>query len=335
MAKKDEEDEEIPENEDEQDDDESSDDKDDSGSKKKESKEEDEIEVVLEDDDKDEKIAVKKNREYSEEDIEEKRARRRAEKKRKRHQDYLNRQAVRKLSEENSELKKRLDAVEKIAPRINAQEEMSIDNAITSQIALYKNAEAQMEKAITEGNGAVAKDAQRVMFDANNKYTQLVALKQKYKDDGVSVREIEKKEEKKPEIGEAHKMYASRWMKENDWFDPHGDDEDSETARIVDKQLMSEGYDPNRREFWDEFKDRLKDELPHVFEEKPKKSAAPRPKQTNGSLGADSSTNSAQTIKIPQRVKQMAIDAGQWDDPRLKKIFVRNWVAQQANGKAN
>ncbi len=319
------------------DDNDSSEDKDDDADEKDSGKEET-VEVTIEDDDKDEKIAVKKNKEYSQESIEEKRERRREEKKKKKHQDFLARQDARKFREENAVLRKEMDELKALVPqfkqRVDSQDEAQLDTAINSQANVYRQAEAQLEKAITEGNGALAKEAQRVMFDANNKYNQLTALKQSHKAE-VFKDNTPAKEAAKPQVGEAHKLYAQRWAVKNDWFDPRGDDEDSETARDIDKLLMAEGYDPNKREFWDEFNLRLREELPHVFDDKPaRKSANPRPKQVNGSIGADSTSSGAKTIKIPERVVQMAKDAGYWDDPKMKKVFINNWQKQQ-NVKAN
>jgi len=257
MAKKDQ-DEDLIENQeidDVDDPDADSDDEGDSGKPSK--KEEDTVEVAVEEDDKDEKITVKKSKDYSEETLEEKRERRRAEKKRKRHQDYMNRQRLEQKEAEVAQLKSRLEALEKLAPkvqqRVDAQEEAQLDTAINSQANLYRQAEAQLEKAITEGNGTLAKEAQRVLLDANTKYTQLMALKQQYKERNTEEARVEKPAAKS-EFGEAHRMYARRWVAENEWFDPEGSDEDSRAARIIDKELVAEGYDPNRREFWDEFK---------------------------------------------------------------------------------
>lgn len=311
----------------------------DSGKKPKKD-EEDSIEVAIEeDDDKDERISVKKNKDYSEETLEEKRSRRRDEKKKKRHQDYLNRQNLRKYETENSELKKRLEALETLAPqfkqRADAQDEAQLDSAISSQVNLYKNAESHLEKAITEGNGAAAKEAQRIMFDANNKYTQLQGLKQKYKE--TAAQEIETaKAPKNSQPSQAQLVYMNRWISKNDWFDPDKNtrDKDSKKAREIDNEVALE-FDPNTKEYWDELEERIKEELPHVFEEKRPRNIKPRPKQVNGSIGADSTSSSAKTIKIPASVMKMAEDQGFLSDPKMKKIFLRNYAEQQKNMKAN
>lgn len=340
MAKKEEDDDDLKDTPDIEDDaDEKDEESGDADNSDESSKKEEEVEVVIENDEKDERVAIRKNKNYSEETLEEKRARRRAERKRNRHQAYLNQQNLHKFESENAELKKRLEALEAFTPkfqqRVDAQDEAQVDTAINSQINLYKTAELNLEKAITEGNGAAAKEAQRIMFDSNNKYNQLVALKQKYKDTANAEKEV-KREPPKKEIGEAQKMYTRRWMNDNAWFHPDGSDEDSETAKIIAQQVEKDGLDPNRREFWDEVNDRLKEELPHIFEEKPaRRAASPRPKQVNGSQGADSAPNNARTIKIPESVKKMAVDAGFWDNPKMKKVFIKNWLEQQQNTKAN
>jgi hypothetical protein len=191
--------------------------------------------------------------------------------------------------------------------------------------------EKQFTKAIAEGDGVAAAEAQRVMNDASNKYNQLTNLKATH-DTNRRNSEVEKNvtPQQQKDNGLKH-IYMQRFFAQNDWFDPAGRDEDSKTAKEIDDEVNRDGFDPNTKEYWDELKSRLKEEIPHVFGEKRavrSDSGKPRPKQVNGSMGADSGSTTTKTLKIPSRVVKMAKDAGYWDDPKMRKVFIKNWKTQ-------
>lgn len=306
----------------------------------------DDIEIV-----EDERIVAGQERRAArqEETTEEKRERRRKEKQQKREKrlsaERRDKQLIQQQARELSELKNKMAQVESLVPqfqqRMASQEELQIDNALDQQKNIYNAALTQLNKAITEGNGAAAAEAQRYLDDAKIKHGQLVNLKQnvsRQRTDTTQEEEAPQRTQKSQGFQETEmfKIYRNRWTSENDWFDPKSDDEDSVVAKAIDKKLIREGYDPNEKDFWTELGLRLREELPHLYEEKEKTRTTrqqPRARQTNGSQGHDSYTASTGKTKIPARVVQMAKDAGQWDDPIKQKLFIRNWKLQ--NGANN
>lgn len=313
----------------------------DSDSAKKEKKEDgkDEIEVV--EDDEDERIAPqakKLNEELTREQIRDRRKRQRQARKQR---DAIFKQNARGLIAENEQLKQKLNEIEERSVRLEkrqaTQDETQIDNAIQSQANLYRTAEAQLAKAVTEGDGIKAAEAQRVMLDANNKYTQLIGVKNQYSSNGRET------EIKKPQASEADKAHlvrqaalTQRWMDKNDWFDPEGQDKDSRLAKRIDRELAAEGHlKPNSPEYYEELDDRIAEELPHLSEKpaKPKMNGRPRPKQVNGSIGADSAPTGKGKIQIPKSVMEKAKALGYMENPKMLEIFKRNWL--EVNGKGN
>lgn len=67
------------------------------------------------------------------------------------------------------------------------------------------------------------------------------------------------------------KRFADDFLRTHDWMDPRSRDpevrRDSQRVRFLDAEVTAEGYDPNSQEYWDELESRMRDFMPHVFEE--------------------------------------------------------------------
>lgn len=55
------------------------------------------------------------------------------------------------------------------------------------------------------------------------------------------------------------------FLDENSWIDLQGQDRDTRTALEIDASLVSEGYNPNTPEYYEELEDRLREALPQHF----------------------------------------------------------------------
>jgi hypothetical protein len=82
---------------------------------------------------------------------------------------------------------------------------------------------------------------------------------------------------------------------------------DSRAVETIDMALMAEGFDPNTREYWDEFKDRLRIALPKRFE-KPKNGGPPV------SAGRDVKASAKSTVRIPREALETMRQAGYIDE---------------------
>ena len=56
---------------------------------------------------------------------------------------------------------------------------------------------------------------------------------------------------------------ATNWLKRNSWYDPDARDTDSRIAKVIDQELVADGWDPSDPEYWDELDNRLSARLPH------------------------------------------------------------------------
>lgn len=297
---------------------------------KNDSEEDESVEIV--EDNKDERIAVQGKKSFKEETQEEKRARRRRERQAKNNRNYANRRELETVKETLARIIKENEELRQLAGEFGKREEkrdeQQILTAMQQQNSIYTNAQEAFAKAIAEGDGAAAAAAQRTMHDANTKYSQLSQLRTSASN--KSAAEPEKKQETAQRDTRMQQVYTQRFLAQNDWFDPAGGDEDSKIAKEIDNEVAEDGFDPNTKEYWDEVKKRLRKEIPHVFGET-RQQTKPRPKQVNGSMGADSASTASKGVKIPARVVQMAKNAGQWDDPKMRKLFINNWALQ--NGR--
>lgn len=303
---------------------------------------EDHIEIVA-----DERLVDTQKRSRDEETQEEKRERRRKEKQDKRARrlaaERRDKGLIQQLKRENEQTKRELTELKNLVPefqkRMASQDELQLDNAISQQQTVYNAALKQLDKAITEGNGAVAIEAQRYIDDSRGKYNQLVALKQNINNQRTAASQKseaddqggQKTDQQLPfKPTELYHVYKNRWLAANGWFDPKSGDEDSELASAIDKKLLREGFDPNEKDFWEELTSRLKEESPHLFEESrpARKSSSPRPRQVNGNVAPDSYGGEKKSVRIPERVMQYARDAGLLDDPKKKQRFINNWKEQ-------
>lgn len=149
-----------------------------------------------------------------------------------------------------------------------------------------------------------------------------------------------------------------RFQQRNEWFDPSGSDEDSAMALAIDNVLTAEGkLDPSSPEYWTELERRIKKRMPHLGatsaddddedddddddddeEDLPQRGAngklskAPVKDQRQRSKGprmpAGSSGGGASrpgTFYVSADRKQAMIEAGVWDDPKLRQRYLKKY----------
>lgn len=280
------------------------------------------------------------------ESAEEKRLRHRAERERKKSRrlaaEARDKAIIQRQQQELEQLKTQFaefsTKVPQFEQRQQAQDEAQLDNAIESQRTVYNNALTLISKAMAEGNAEQYAHAMRVKDDANGKYNQLTMLKQNYqtqKQQATTKQTTTQTQQKAPDP--RVQANVNRWMVKNEWYDPAGRDEDSKRTKEIDADLAKEGYDPVSKEYFDELDARVREELPHLFEQTRTRTinghgGKPRPRQVSGSIGADSYSGDTPRLQIPAHVVQNAKDAGMWDDAEKKKLFLKNWKEQNGAG---
>lgn len=143
---------------------------------------------------------------------------------------------------------------------------------------------------------------------------------------------------------------ALEWIKRNAWYNPNPktQDEDSAIASAVEATVLREGKDPRTPEYWEEVDKRLKKRLPHVFknmkdkdadadededekEDDPpprKQVAAPPAKKPGGpkvSVGGQERHLKPNEVYISPARKAAMIEAGVWDDPKLRPKYLKQY----------
>jgi len=129
---------------------------------------------------------------------------------------------------------------------------------------------------------------------------------------------------------------AADWLTDNPWYDPSGQDEDSEIAMTIDKKMVKEGWNPSSPEYWDELDNRLQKYLPHRYNDHIDETPRSKPKTVVTGSGRESVTNSggrANTFTLsPDRVRAMK-DAGMWDDPEKRAKMIKRYALEDRNRK--
>lgn len=296
---------------------------------KKEEAEEPEKEVVeeaQEEDDEDDESSEEEGSATSkeEESLEAKRERRRREKRmrreKQRRKDAMRDAEIARLQQELRQMK------EATGSFVQKSELGAIESERKEIINVYNTAQKVMEAAITEGDGKKFAEAKAISDKAFSRYNFLEAQKAKYVEEET---ETAREEEKAPDIvGEQGKRYGLAWVKKNSsWYDPKGGNLDSKIALAIDTDLYNEGYDPNTKEYWDEFDDRCRERLPHRY--KSEKSGNEKPKQTVGGGSRDSNPASYKSITVPKEFLQSLKAAGYEKGSAKYNSAVKHYLAQK------
>lgn len=148
-----------------------------------------------------------------------------------------------------------------------------------------------------------------------------------------------------------HRAHADAFMRDHDWWDPSGRDQDSQQVLLIDRSLVTEGYDPRTKEYWDELRTRTKTEFPDHFETrrdresddddqgdtgngKPRKERQKGPQFRTGGRERPLKRNE---VYISAERKEAMIEAGVWDDPVQRNKYLKAYATydrEAAEGSA-
>jgi hypothetical protein len=255
------------------------------------------------------------------ETLEEKRERRRLERqKRKKMQKEREEAQQREIASLKRTLADQQRRLEHVDQRAATQDLSQIDAALNSAARAAQEAEAELAEAVAAGDGKRVVENQRKWYQAAQAINQLS--------------DIKRRAQVAPPKGVDPVLQANyqAWQAKNAWYDSTVKGVDSKIAFAVDQALAEEGWDPRRPEYWDELDKRLSERLPHRYkrqdaDEDDSPRQKPRPKPPTGPTGKDSAaTLKPNQIRIsPERVAAMK-EAGVWDDPELRKKYVKRYV---------
>ena len=220
------------------------------------------------------------------------------------------------LRQRNEDLEKRVMSIEQ---RTTRSEAVSLKERIAEAMAEAKAAERIMAKAVEAGAGEDVTKAMRIRDEALQKAQQLNYAAQQM---AAQARAAQKPAPMDPEVS----IMAKRWISENSWYNPKGQDEESKIVQVIDQALMNEGYNPKSDDYWAELDRRIARRLPErkQIDDEPRENGRKGPMIGGSREHAPASTR-REVYVTPER-KDAMIQAGVWDDPVLRQKYLKQYA---------
>ena len=214
-----------------------------------------------------------------------------------------------------AEAHERLAALEARNVQSDAQ---TAESQLRQAQAQVQRAENELKEAVETGDGERVIKAIRLRDEA--------AMRVRAADD-LRKRLTNPQLQQKPSLDPQTESHAQQWMAENPWFDPNGTDEDSVIAKAIDEAWAQEarkrGINPSSSDYWDELDTRVKRRLGKADVDRSRRRATP-PVTGRGDTSRPS-TSKERVYVTPERKKALQ-DAGVWDDPELRKRYLRRYA---------
>jgi hypothetical protein len=220
------------------------------------------------------------------------------------------------LRQRNEDLEKRVMSIEQ---RTTRSEAVSLKERIAEAMAEAKAAERIMARAVEAGAGEDVTKAMRIRDEALRKAQQLNYAAQQV---AAQAKAAQKPAPMDPEVS----IMAKRWIGENSWYNPKGQDEESKIVQVIDQALMNEGYNPKSDDYWAELDRRIARRLPErkQIDDEPRKNGRKGPMIGGSREHAPASTR-REVYVSPER-KDAMIQAGVWDDPVLRQKYLKQYA---------
>jgi hypothetical protein len=237
------------------------------------------------------------------------------------------------LRRENEEFRRRLGQLER---NTKAEQLTRIDKGIEDANVRVEYAKMKLAEATQNQDGEAMVEAQTLWQNAQEEVRNLNALRER------ADHELRQPQQQEPVQNTEVQRLASQWMRQNDWYNPNGKDQDSRIAKKIDELMAAQGWNPADPDYWQELDSRLQKELPHRYNDSNDDDSrgVRRPRNVVGSSGREASaayggSNRSQFVLSPERVKAMK-DAGAWDNPERKARMIKQFIAyDRANGFRN
>ncbi len=224
------------------------------------------------------------------------------------------------LQKKNAELAERLAKVEQ---KTSGAELARVDKAIEDAGVQVEYAKMKLTEAVQTQDGEGVARAQELWYESKRKLESLQNLKNQ------ASKQMSQPQQNIQVPDPVVQRYAADWMERNPWYDPHGRNEESEIAQVIDKKLTAEGFDPTSEDYWDELDDRLKKYLPQQYNSSYNASSVkhqrPRSVMTSSGRETTATTKSNEFRLSPDRVAAMK-EAGMWADPELRKKAISKYA---------
>ena len=223
------------------------------------------------------------------------------------------------LQRQNQELMERLSVVER---KTHGADMARYDKAMEDEQYRLKYAQQKMKEATDNSDGEAFTKAQELWYDTRRKLEAMNNYKEQVAKAGST--------ESSPANPKLVRL-ANDWMEANSWYDPEAGDEDTQIAKVIDKRLAAEGWDPATKDYWDELDSRLQKRLPHRYTRDAGENSRRSPRSVvTGSSRESSRGNGSQFVLEPEQVRAMK-DAGFWDDPEKRNKMIKRYAIEARN----
>lgn len=221
-----------------------------------------------------------------------------------------------------------------LSRRQTATETASIDQRIAQLDNAIRSADDVYAKAIDANEGKDAAEANRIRENLKEQRDGLRA----YKEDSGQAPVDEG-----PDPALVEQVRA--WSERNTWFDFGRRDEDSAIAGAIDDMLIRDGYDPRSPEYYDELDKRVARRLPHLAkkgkggegngadnldddlgEGDDDRGGQRKPGGPKFRIGGQERLLKSNEVHISRERKEAMIEAGVWDDPVLRKNYLKRYA---------
>ena len=229
------------------------------------------------------------------------------------------------LERRNAELAERLAKVENTAASYQFAQ---LDKAIEDEATRVEYAKMKMLQAAQAGDVANQMEFLEQLTDAKQRLNQA----QHYKKQQVEEAKAPKQNVPNPTT-EQVQQNANKWLKKNSWYDPQARDTDSRIAKVIDQELVADGWDPSDSEYWEELDNRLQSRLPHRYVSKGESERRSRSGPTASSRVSNSSNTKAGTITLSRERVSAIRDAGAWDDIEKRNKMIRAYARYDRENK--
>lgn len=250
---------------------------------------------------------------------ERRRAKRKARKEYHRRQQAEKDQKLTQLEKANQELLARLSRVETATIQ---NEKQQISGAIQEHAMRVQQAEAAMAEATKNGDGDLMLQAQRQYHESRRAVDELTALKTQFEREAVPQPQAPQAAQgPNPRV----KQLRDNWLAQNgSWYKPGSADEDSAIAFAIDQTIAREGYKPDTEEYWGELDRRLRNRLPHRYENRQQQS--PRSAVTGSGREVAPQGGSGSKITLSAERVRALKDAGMWDDKAKRDKAIASYL---------
>ena len=229
------------------------------------------------------------------------------------------------LQRQNQELMERLAVIEQ---KTHSSDLARLEKAIEEEELRQNYHAAKMREATNNADGESFVKAQEAWYESRRK---VEAMK------GVKTEAAKNMTQENQAVDPRLKRLAHEWMENNPWYNPNGDDEDSQIAKVIDQRLVREGWNPATEEYWEELDNRLQKRLSNRYnneDETPRR----KPRSVITSSARESSSSNGGSgrntfVLQPEQVRAMK-DAGFWDDPEMRNRMIKRYAqeARQSRG---